>query len=100
MSFASGIDSLQQTISSSTPPSAVRAETSESAAIANEVSIPNSDKVDQANVSPAANFIVQALEGSDARSAKVESLQQAIAAGSYNVSSAEVANKIIEGLLK
>jgi negative regulator of flagellin synthesis FlgM len=96
MSFASGIDGLQQIMSSSTPRVA-QADKAGSAAIANEVSTAN---VDQANVSPAGNFIAQALEGSDTRSAKVASLQQAIAAGNYNVSSADVANKIIEGLLE
>jgi len=99
MSFASGIDGLQQIISSSTP-RAAQADKPESTAIPNEVSIANVDNVDQANVSPAGNFIAQALEGSDTRSAKVASLQQAIVTGSYNVSSADVANKIIEGLLK
>jgi negative regulator of flagellin synthesis FlgM len=99
MSFASGIDGLQQIVSSSTP-RAEQADKPGSAAIANEVPIANVHNVDQANVSPAGNFIAQALEGSDTRSAKVASLQQAIAAGSYNVSSADVANKIIEGLLK
>ena len=43
--------------------------------------------------------MAQALEGSDTRSAKVASLQQAIAAGTYNVSSSDVADKIIQSLL-
>jgi flagellar biosynthesis anti-sigma factor FlgM len=100
MSFASGINGLQQTISSSTPPGAVQADTPGSAAIVNEVTIANADKSDQANVSSAGNFIAQALGGSDTRSAKVASLQQAIATGSYSVPSSDVADKIIEGLLK
>jgi flagellar biosynthesis anti-sigma factor FlgM len=39
------------------------------------------------------------MEGPDIRSAKVASLQQAIAAGNYSVSSSDVADKIIESLL-
>jgi len=43
---------------------------------------------------------VQALSGSDVRSSKVEALQQSIAAGTYNVSSSDVADKLIESLQK
>jgi flagellar biosynthesis anti-sigma factor FlgM len=39
------------------------------------------------------------MEGPDIRSEKVASLQQAIAAGNYSVSSSDVADKIIESLL-
>ncbi len=42
----------------------------------------------------------QALEISDVRSAKVAALQQAIASGSYKVSSSDVAEKMIDSLLE
>jgi flagellar biosynthesis anti-sigma factor FlgM len=103
MSFANGIGSLQQAVSSSTPPNAesvVQANRSGSVAVANEASIENANNFDQADLSSAGGIVAQALEGSDIRYAKVASLQQAIAAGDYNVSSSDVADKIIEGLLK
>jgi negative regulator of flagellin synthesis FlgM len=103
MSFASGIDSLQQAINSSAPSNAkpvVPANRPESVAVANAASIEHADNLDQADLSSAGGVVTQALEGSDIRSEKVASLQQAIAAGTYNVSSSDVADKIIEGLSK
>jgi flagellar biosynthesis anti-sigma factor FlgM len=44
--------------------------------------------------------MAQALEGSDVRFAKVTALQQAIAAGNYKVSSADVAEKMVDSLLE
>jgi negative regulator of flagellin synthesis FlgM len=103
MSFASGIDSLQQAVNSSAPSSAKPVEQAnrpESVAVASTASIENADHLDQAELSSAGGVITQALEGSDIRYEKVASLQQAIAAGDYNVSSSDVADKIIEGLSK
>jgi negative regulator of flagellin synthesis FlgM len=57
------------------------------------------ERVDQTNLSSTGGLVAQALESSDTRSAKVASLQQAIAAGSYSVSSSDVADKIIQSLL-
>jgi negative regulator of flagellin synthesis FlgM len=103
MSFASGIGSLQQTISSSTPSDAklvVQMDRSGSVLAANEGSIESPDNLDQASLSSAGGVVAQALEGSDTRYAKIASLQQAIATGSYNVSSSDVADKIIRSLLE
>ena len=61
----------------------------------NERPLADVEHADQTNFSSAA----QALDGSDIRSAKVSALQQAIAAGSYSVSSSDVADKIIQSLL-
>ncbi len=102
MSYASGINSLQQTINSipsseakpATPVSSVDSGSKET-----EGSIANVAQVDQTNLSFAGGLVAQALEGSDTRSAKVASLQQAIAAGNYSVSSSEVADKIIQSML-
>jgi negative regulator of flagellin synthesis FlgM len=55
---------------------------------------------DNATLSAAANLVGQALTGSDVRTEKVAALQQAIAAGTYNVSSSDVADKLISSLLK
>jgi negative regulator of flagellin synthesis FlgM len=102
MSFTSGIGSLQQATNPITPAEAkpaIQASVSESVANQNEVQISNVDHADQTNLSSTAGLVAQALESSDIRSAKVASLQQAIAAGTYNVSSSDVADKIIQSLL-
>jgi negative regulator of flagellin synthesis FlgM len=99
MSFINGIGNPQQTINSITSPAAPTkqatpsSETNESA-----VSISNVQHADQTTLSATAGLVAQALEGSDTQSEKVASLQQAIAAGSYSVSSSDVADKIIQSL--
>jgi negative regulator of flagellin synthesis FlgM len=96
MSYASGIGSAQTTINSIAPPEAKPSiQTSASNGTINEQSI----ATDQTNLSSTGGLVAQALEGSDTRSAKVASLQQAISAGSYNVSSLDIADKIIQSLV-
>jgi negative regulator of flagellin synthesis FlgM len=96
VSYSSGIGSLQQPVNSITPPEAKPTiPASASGAVINEHPLANVEHADQTNLSSAA----QALDGSDIRSAKVATLQQAIAAGSYSVSSTDVADKIIQSLL-
>ena len=96
MSYSSGIGSLQQSVNSITPPEAKPAiPASASDAVINERPLANVEHADQASLSSAA----QALDGSDIRSTKVAALQQAIAAGSYSVSSSDVADKVIQSLL-
>jgi negative regulator of flagellin synthesis FlgM len=96
MSYASGIGSLQQAINSIAPSEAKPAiRTSASDGEINEKPV----VTDQTNLSSTAGLVAQALEISDTRSAKVASLQQAIAARNYNVSSSDVADKIIQSLL-
>jgi negative regulator of flagellin synthesis FlgM len=95
MSYTNGIGNLQHALSSiastSTKPAQDAAENS---------SVHVSLQEDQASLSSASGVMSQALEGSDVRTAKVAALQQAIASGSYNVSSSDVAEKMIESLLK
>jgi negative regulator of flagellin synthesis FlgM len=57
------------------------------------------EQLDKADLSSASGLMAQAMEGSDTRSDKVAALQQAIAAGSYSVSSSDVADKLIQSLL-
>ena len=97
MSYASGIGSLQQAINSISS-----AETKPAAT----ASTPNGDELvasvkhtDEANLSSTGGIVAQALGGSDVRTGKVAALQQAIADGSYNVSSSDVAKKMIQSLL-
>jgi negative regulator of flagellin synthesis FlgM len=102
MSYASGIGSQHGAIDSISPSGAKPAiQANGSDGIANEGAgpIPQVEHADQTSLSSAGGLVAQALESSDIRSAKVASLQQAIAAGSYSVSSSDVADKIIQSLL-
>jgi flagellar biosynthesis anti-sigma factor FlgM len=55
---------------------------------------------DSAKVSLAGAMLSQATTGSDVRFEKVAALRQSIEAGTYNVSSADVASKLVDSLLK
>ena len=55
---------------------------------------------DSAKVSLAGAMLSQAATGSDVRFDKVAELRQSIDAGTYNVSSANVAGKLIDALQK
>jgi negative regulator of flagellin synthesis FlgM len=55
---------------------------------------------DSAKVSLAGAMLSQASTGSDVRFDKVAALQQSIEAGTYGVTSADVAGKLIESLQK
>lgn len=101
MSYANGITNQQQPLSSSSAPLELQPiapanPLSESAAPA----ISNTGHADLTNLSSTGGLVSQSLEGSDVRTGKVASLQQAIAAGSYNVSSSDIADKIMQSLLE
>lgn len=102
MSYASGIGGQQHAINSIAPAESKPATPANgSDGVANEGigSVSKVEHTDQASLSSAGGLVAQALESSDTRLAKVASLQQAIAAGSYSVSSSDVADKIIQSLL-
>ena len=101
MSYASGINSLPQTRNSIASSEAKPAQVSalDKGSKASEGSIANLEQLDQTRLSSTGGLVAQAMEGPDIRSAKVASLQQAIATGNYSVSSSDVADKIIESLL-
>jgi flagellar biosynthesis anti-sigma factor FlgM len=102
MSYGNGINSLQQTINA-VASSEVRPTTQVSApdrvSKAGDGSTASVQQVDQTSLSSTGGLVAQAMEGSDTRSGKIASLQQAIAAGNYSVSSSDVADKIIQSLL-
>jgi negative regulator of flagellin synthesis FlgM len=103
MTHANGIGASQEATSSITPAAAkpaVQATAPVDTTSGGLASDSNTGPVDQANLSSAGGLVAQALTGSDTRSEKVASLQQAIATGSYNVSSSDVADKIIQSLLE
>jgi negative regulator of flagellin synthesis FlgM len=60
---------------------------------------PIQPRPDQTTVSSASGTIANQLGGSDVRTEKVQALQQATAGGTYNVSSSDVADKIVSSLL-
>ena len=55
--------------------------------------------LDQTAVSSAGDAVLQAMGKSDVRAEKVASLQASIADGSYNVSSGDVADKLIDSMM-
>ncbi|HEY6448812.1 MAG TPA: flagellar biosynthesis anti-sigma factor FlgM [Acidobacteriaceae bacterium] len=57
------------------------------------------ERADEATLSPAASLAAQAAPDSDVRMDKVAAVQQALAAGTYNVPSGEVAGKMIDRML-
>jgi flagellar biosynthesis anti-sigma factor FlgM len=102
MSYADGIGSLQQALSSIAPAATTQVqhvpasgnEAKESGAL-----LGKGTQTDHADLSAAGGLIAKALQGSDTRGAKVEALQQAIVSGSYHVPSSDVADKLIQTLL-
>ncbi len=56
-------------------------------------------KADQTRLSTASALITKALSLSDVRQEKVAGLQKAINEGTYNVSSSDVAGKLLKSLL-
>jgi negative regulator of flagellin synthesis FlgM len=99
MSFGNGISDLKQALSTVVPVSETKAAPrSEPASTTSETASDYGTKTDEASLSTTSGLIAQALEGSDVRTAKVEALRQAIANGSYQVPSAEVAGKIIQSI--
>jgi negative regulator of flagellin synthesis FlgM len=55
---------------------------------------------DEATLSPAASLAALSASDSDVRLNKVAQVQEALAAGTYNIPSAEVAGKIIDHMLE
>lgn len=103
MSYSNGIGNLQQvhgSITSATTQPATQAVETANAPKRHEASSARASQSDQATLSSASGMIAHALEGSDVRADKVAALQQAIASGSYHVSSSQVAGKMIDSLLE
>ena len=55
---------------------------------------------DAATLTSAGGVLAQAVSGSDTNVAKVAALQQTIAAGTYNVSASDVADKLIASMVQ
>jgi len=103
MSYANGITNQQAPSSINSSPASPALQpvaspnsTAESAASSN----PKAERVDLTSLSATGGLVAQSLEGSDVRTEKVAALQQVIAGGTYNVSSSDVAGKIMQSLLE
>jgi negative regulator of flagellin synthesis FlgM len=100
MSYSNGIGDLRQALSAITPASTTETQqVATGKAKENNLTAARETQADQARLSSTGGLIAQALEGSDVRTSKVAALQQAIASGTYNVSSSDVADKMIQSLL-
>jgi negative regulator of flagellin synthesis FlgM len=92
MQQTNGISSVQSTLATQ---AVNESKTAVAVKTANEQAA-STTKSDKTSLSAAAASV---SASSDVRSEKVASLQQAIASGTYNVSSGDVADKIITSLL-
>lgn len=104
MSISNGIGNLQGLSNPVTPASAtVQAGKEEqiksSASLAPGVA-KSTAVTDQTVISSTSELLSRALGGSDVRVDKIQPLQSAIAAGTYRVSSSDLADKLINSLLK
>ncbi|MBB6147245.1 negative regulator of flagellin synthesis FlgM [Silvibacterium bohemicum] len=101
MNISGGIERAPQTLEAfQTVPAASTTETASTAArtTASQPAAAES-AIDQAHLSAAANIMSQAAGQTDVRMDKVASVQAALASGSYQVSSAQVAGKLIDQML-
>ena len=102
MSYTNGVGALQQVLNTMTPATAPAAEATKTQNQGGTAaaSAGHANYADQTSLSSASGMIAHALQGPDTRSEKVAALQQAIASGTYSVSSSDVAHKMIQSLLE
>ena len=102
MSYTSGIGNQPPTsaITSSEVQPVVTVNESENVANNSEAFGVAVGHADETNFTSTGGLVFQSLGASDTRTAKVSSLQEAISAGRYTVSSSDVADKIVQSLLK
>jgi negative regulator of flagellin synthesis FlgM len=104
MSISNGIGNLQGLSNPVTPASATvqtgKEEQIKSSASLAAGAAKNNPVTDQTVISSTSELLTRALSGSDVRLDKIQPLQAAIAAGTYQVSSSDVADKLITSLLK
>jgi negative regulator of flagellin synthesis FlgM len=92
-----GIGNLQTSLLQQTSAAQKAAAETNAAPANHNASVAHSGS-DQTSLSHASTLLAQALTTSDVRADKVASLQQAIGSGSYNVSSFDVADKLLKSL--
>jgi negative regulator of flagellin synthesis FlgM len=101
MSFTNSISSANQplapmTTAATTPWSPANASPQSGSLVTDT----NSLSDDQTSLSTAGSLIAQPSADSDVRFDRVSALQQAISTGTYNISSSDVANKLIQTLVR
>ncbi len=100
MSFTNGIGSGQQSFSLLAAASTNATTQADAVKQKDTTTLSEPIRQDAATLTSAGGLLAQAVSGSDTNTAKVAALQQAIAAGTYNVSASAVADKLIESLLR
>ena len=102
MSISNGIGNLQGLSNPVTPPSGAAATGKDEPVKAAAAPVGSAAKinlpVDQAVISSTSGLLAEALSGSDVRLEKILPIQAAISAGTYDVPSADVADKLISSL--
>jgi len=96
MSSTSGIGAAQQALSlpaTASPKETSRADEAKQASISLGAA-----QNDTAELSSASGVLLQPASVPDARTAQLEAIQQAIAAGTYSISASAVADKLIESM--
>ena len=100
MNSSNGIGDLKQVLSSIVPTTTPKEAVSSTIAKDANLGTSRDGHTDEARLSSTSGVIARSLEGSDVRTEKVEALQKTIASGAYNISSSDVADKMIQSLLE
>ncbi len=96
MTYITGLGAL--TASSTTSLSTTAIQGGSQPSLASGASATSTSISDQASLSTTSTLLAQALNASDVRLDKVDSLQQAIASGSYHVPAAAVADSLLQSM--
>jgi flagellar biosynthesis anti-sigma factor FlgM len=105
MDFQNGISQLNQILTSNNVQGAAAPKAQElkgsGSTFGNPGTAADTDgDVDQASFSMVGGLVAKALQVSDVRTEKVNSIQQALSNGAYNVSSSDVAEKLMSVMVK
>jgi negative regulator of flagellin synthesis FlgM len=100
MSYSNEIGGLQHALNSIATTGATQTNTTAGAKKSNDAVSASAEQTDQTTLSSVGALVAQVLGNSDVRIEKIAELQQAIASGSYSVSSSDVAGKMIDFLLE
>jgi negative regulator of flagellin synthesis FlgM len=95
-----GFDAVEAAVTASTSRTA-KTEQSATTSVSAALGSNGTGTVDQTSLSSTSGLVAQTLGSSDdVRTEKVAALQQSITSGTYNVSAADVADKLINALLQ
>lgn len=100
MSYSNGLGNVQNAVTTVPANGAQRSEAASNASTKNAAASGVPPSQDQTRFSSTSGVLGQSLSGPDVRMPKVQELSAAIAAGTYQVPSSDVAGKMIDALLK